>query len=113
MPFIDSKITVTVSDEKKEAIKTKLGKAISLLNKPESYLMVGIKDDYDLWFAGEKMEKGAYVSVSLFGKASSNAYNQMTEAICSILKEELDIPGDHVYVTFHSCNDWGFDGELF
>jgi len=28
MPFIDSKITVPLSDEKKEKIKTELGKAI-------------------------------------------------------------------------------------
>ena len=47
MPFIDSKITVPVSDEKKEKIKSEIGKAISILHKPESYLMVGINDNYD------------------------------------------------------------------
>lgn len=44
MPFIDSKITLKVSEEKKEAIKTELGKAVSVLSKPESYLMVGFAD---------------------------------------------------------------------
>ena len=29
MPFIDSKITVKVSDEKKEVLKAKIGKAVS------------------------------------------------------------------------------------
>ena len=51
MPFIDSKITVKVSDEKKEAIKTELGQAISILSKPESFLMVGFDDEYCIWEA--------------------------------------------------------------
>ena len=41
MPFIDSKITVKVSDEKKEVLKAKIGKAVSIIGKPESFLMVG------------------------------------------------------------------------
>ena len=49
MPFIDSKITVPVTPEKKESIKTKLGQAIPLLGKTETYLMVGFEDDYDLY----------------------------------------------------------------
>ena len=40
MPFIDSKITVSLTPEKEEAIKTKLGEAIQILNKSETYLMV-------------------------------------------------------------------------
>lgn len=47
MPFIDSKIKVPISAEKKEIIKSELGKAISILHKPESYLMVGINDNYE------------------------------------------------------------------
>lgn len=113
MPFIDSKITMKISDDKKDAIKTKLGQAISILNKPESFLMVGFEDGYDLYMAGKKLEKGAYVAVSLFGNASSSAYDKMTSTICNILSEELDIPGDKVYVTYHGVNDWGWNGANF
>ncbi|MCD8027541.1 MAG: hypothetical protein LUF02_02535 [Erysipelotrichaceae bacterium] len=113
MPFIDSKVTLKLSDEKKNSIKAKLGKAVSILGKGETYLMVGFDDEYDLYFGGNKLEKGAYVSVSLFGQASRDAYNKMTTAICDILEEELDIPGDHVYVTYHGIKDWGWDGSLF
>ena len=70
MPFIDSKITVSLTPEKEEAIKTKLGEAIQILNKSETYLMVGFEDNYDLYMGGSKLDKGAYVSVSLFGQAS-------------------------------------------
>lgn len=40
MPFIDSKVTVSVTEEQKEKIKSELGKAITTLHKTETYLMV-------------------------------------------------------------------------
>ena len=113
MPFIDSKISVAVSDDKKEAIKSKLGQAVSVLGKTESFLMVGFDDDYDLYFAGDKVEKGAYVAVSLFGNASPSAYSEMTGKICDIFEEELGIPGDRVYVTYRGVSDWGWNGRNF
>ena len=113
MPFIDSKITVPVTPEKKESIKSRFGEAVRLLNKSEAYLMVGFEDNYDLYMGGNKLEKGAYVSVSLFGNAPSSAYDKMTGEICEILSDELGIPGDKVYVTYHGVNDWGWNGSNF
>ena len=113
MPFIDSKITVSVPQEKRDVLKSELGKAIADLNKPESYLMIGIEDNYDLYMGGRKLEKGAYVAVSLFGSASSTAYNKMTGNICRIFETVLGIPGNAVYVTYHGVNDWGWNGQNF
>lgn len=113
MPFIDAKITGALTQEKKEKVKSEFGKAISLLNKSETYLMVGFEDNYDLYMAGKKLEQGAYVSVSLFGNASSDAYNRMTGEICGILEKELGIPGNAVYVTYHGVSDWGWNGQNF
>ena len=75
--------------------------------------MVGFEDEYDLYMSGNRLEKGAYVSVSLFGNASSDDYEKMTGAICDILQDELGIPADHVYVTYHGVNDWGWNGRNF
>ena len=113
MPFIDSKITLKVSEEKKEAIKSRLGKEISILGKSENYLMVGFEDDYTLYMAGNKLEKGVYVAVRLFGNASSDAYDQMTAAICKIYEEELGIPAKNIYVTYIGIRDWGWNGGNF
>lgn len=113
MPYIDSKITLKISDEKKESIKSALGKAISALNKSETYLMVGICDGYDLWMAGNKLDKGVYVEVSLLGNATSEQYNTLTGIICDIFEKELDIPGNAVYVTYHPISDWGWNGSNF
>ena len=113
MPFIDSKITVKVSPEKEEAIKAKFGQAIQTLGKGESFLMVGFDDEYDLFFGGEKIEKGAYVAISLLGQASPDAYSAMSGEVCRILQEELGIPGDRVYVTYREVSDWGWNGRNF
>lgn len=113
MPFIDSKVTISLSEEKKETLKTELGKAISILNKPESFLMLGFEDNYDLYMGGKKLDKGAYVSVSLFGDASSAQHEQMTAEICRLFEEHLEIPAQAVYITYHGVNDWGWNGRNF
>lgn len=113
MPFIDSKITVKMSDSQKEQLKSKLGRAISILHKPESFLMVGINDGYDLFMGGEKLDKGAFVSVSLLGNASSSDYDKMTGEICKIFEEIAQIPGQSVYVTYQGIGDWGWNGRNF
>lgn len=113
MPFIDSKLTMKVTQEKKEVIKKELGEAVSVLGKSENFLMVGFDDEYDLYMGGRKLESGAYVSVSLFGKASSLSYEKMTGKICDIYEKELGINGSNVYVTYHEVNDWGWNGQNF
>ncbi|MBO5304005.1 MAG: hypothetical protein J6A92_08170 [Lachnospiraceae bacterium] len=113
MPFIDSKITVPVTQEKRDIIKNELGATMSIIGKPESFLMLGFEDKYDLYMGGKKLDKGAYVAVSLFGNASSDAYNQMTAEICRIYEEQLGIPGNAVYVTYTGVNDWGWNGKNF
>ncbi|MBQ4631591.1 MAG: hypothetical protein IJB70_11475 [Clostridia bacterium] len=113
MPFIDSKITVSVDDAKKEEIKCRLGALMASIGKSEAHLMVGIDDNYDLWMAGKKLEKGAYVEVSLLGDAGRAAYENMTKAICDMFAEILGIPGEGVYVKYHPVTDWGWNGANF
>ena len=96
MPFIDSKVTVKISDQQKEEIKTELGKLITTLNKSETYLMVGIEDSCDLWLGGKKLDKGAYVAVSLYGNAPKESYDKLTGQICALLSDKLEIPGSAV-----------------
>ena len=44
MPFINSKVSVPLTDSEKETLKGKLGQAISLIpGKSESWLMVGFE----------------------------------------------------------------------
>ena len=113
MPFINAKISLPLDGAKKETLKTRFGKAVTLIGKPESYLMVDIEAGHDLWFAGKKLEKGAYVSVSAFGSLSRTGCAKMAAELNKILKEELSIPGDSIYITFHPVDTWAWDGSLF
>ena len=113
MPFIDSKVTVKITDQQKEEIKSELGKLITTLNKSEAYLMVGIEDSYDLWLGGRKLDKGAYVAVSLYGDAPRDAYDKLTGQICDLLSEKLGIPGNAVYVSYWGTSNWGWNGGNF
>ena len=115
MPFVDAKITVPVSAQQREAIKSELGSAISVFGKSENWLMVGIDDNYALWMGGRKLESGAFVSVSLVGEVSDEGCQAFTEKLCDLLRSELGIPGDAVYVTYHPMfhSHWGWNGSTF
>ena len=113
MPYIDCKVTGALSEEKREALKTAFGKAVSILHKSERYLMVGFTDNASLYFAGKKSERGAYVSVSLYQSASAADCARMTGEVCRILEEIASIPARGVYVTYHFVENWGWNGENF
>lgn len=113
MPFIDVKLSKKITDSEKEQIKSDLGKSISAMHKSESYLMVGICDGYDLYFAGNKLANGAFVSVSAFGKVNPSDTQKMTENICNILNSRLRINGSDVYVTYAGVENWGWNGNNF
>ena len=70
MPFIDARLTVPATPEQKEQLKSAFGQAVTALHKSETYLMVQIADECDLWMGGRRLDKGAYLAVSLFGSAA-------------------------------------------
>ena len=114
MPFIGSKVSVKISKEKEEIIKKKLGEAIELIpGKSETFLMIGFEDEYSLYLGGEKLEKGAFIEVKIFGKASKDAYAKLTAAICNIYEEELGIPQNKIYVKYEEVENWGWNGSNF
>ncbi|HEX9024830.1 MAG TPA: phenylpyruvate tautomerase MIF-related protein [Clostridium sp.] len=114
MPFIGSKITVKISKEKEEIVKKRLGEAIKLIpGKSETFLMIGFEDEYSLYLGGEKLDKGAFIEVKVFGKASKEAFSMLTKEICSIYEEELQIPQDKIYVKYEEVENWGWNGSNF
>ena len=114
MPFINSKVNVTLSKDEKEQLKSKLGTAISLIpGKSESRLMVNLEEGCSLYFKGDKEEKLAFVEVKLFGKASPSDYYRLTAEICKIYGEGFGIAGDKIYVKYEEVEHWGFNGRNF
>lgn len=114
MPFINSKLSMKITKDEEETIKSKLGKAIELIpGKSENWLMVGFEDEYSLYFKGIASEKIAFIEVKIFGSASKSAYDKLTSAICDIYNEVLSIPKDKIYVKYEEVSTWGWNGSNF
>ena len=113
LPYISTRTNVKLSNDQCESIKTKLGKAIELLpGKSENWLMLSFEDESNLYFKG-KNDKPFVVDVKLFGKASKDAYNNLTREIANILHEELNIQPDCIYVKYEEVSTWGWNGSNF
>ncbi len=111
MPFINVKTNCKIEKECAENIKSKLGIAIAAIpGKSEGWLMVGLEDDYKLYFRGTD-EPAAMVEVTIYGSASSNALTVLTSNITGILTDMLKISSDRIYVSYMNTDNWGWNGS--
>lgn len=112
MPLITAKTSTEISKEKEAILKEKFGKAIELINKSESWLMIDFQESCHLWFKGEDTPS-AMIEVDLFGKASDSGYDALTKAITDIVNSELGISSDRIYVKYNEISHWGYSGFNF
>lgn len=114
MPYIDTKTTVTLTEEKKEALAKRFGKAITVIpGKSEAHLMLGFEGDMTMYFAGNTGKPMAFVEVKILGTSTREHFSNLTAEICTILEEELGISGDCVYVEYVEATHWGWNGSNF
>lgn len=113
MPFINTKVTTTITKEKEEILKAELGRAITLIGKGEAYLLLGFEDNCRLWLGGKNDADMAFVEVSLLGHTTKDKAEKLTAAICDIMEKELSIAGDKVYVKYSETDLWGFNSFMF
>ena len=112
MPFVDAKITTPVSESQRDAIKSGLGRAVSVFGKGESWLMVGIRPEYTLYFKGDN-SPAAMVDVSIYGAAQPSDYDKLTGEICRIINEQLAVETSRIYVKYTEVENWGWNGSNF
>lgn len=114
MPFINSKVSVAITPEQERELKTRLGRAISLIpGKSEQWLMVGFEDNYHLYFQGDNTQPTAFVEVQVYRTPSPSAMDQLTAEITGVLNDVLGIAPDCIYVSYHPTDDWGWNGSNF
>ena len=67
MPFINSKVSVKITEEQEKELKSRLGEAIALIpGKSENWLMTGFEDEYHLYFRGDNSQPVAFIEVSVY-----------------------------------------------
>lgn len=112
MPFIDSKVSVPVSKEQADNVRVKLEEAITIIpGKSKQWLMIGIQDNYDLYFRND--EPSAFIEVKVFGRISDDVAAKMTAEITKIFEEELMISRDYIYIKYEEVDKWGWNGNNF
>ena len=114
MPFINTKVNISISKEQEKELKTRLGKAISMLpGKSEQWLMTGFEDNCHLYFRGDDSDPIAFVDVKVYGGGDSAAFSKLTGAITDIYGDVIGIAPDHIYVAYQPTDNWGWNGSNF
>ena len=114
MPFIDSKVSVKTTPEQRTELKERLGKAIEVIpGKSESWLMMDLADEQNMYFKGDGGKPTAFVAVSVYGGPDSAAFDRMTAEITKIYGDVLGIAPDRIYVKYSATPDWGWNGSNF
>ena len=112
MPLITARVSGEISKEKEVSLKEKFGKAIELINKSESWLMVDFHDNCRLYFKGSD-EACAIIEIDLFGKATDSGYDALTQKVTEIVENELGIDRGRIYVKYNEISHWGYSGFNF
>ena len=114
MPFIDSKVSVKTTPEQRKELKERLGQAIALIpGKSESWLMINLADDQNMFFRGEGDAPTAFIAVNIYGDPDPAAFEKMTAELTGIYGEVLGISPDHMYIKYAASHDWGWNGNNF
>lgn len=114
MPYIETKTTVKLNDEITRALKEAYADAITLIpGKSEQWLMLGFDDGKRMAFRGDMESDCAILEVDIFGAAADSAYDALTERLCKVVSELLDISPDRIYIKYRECDRWGYNGFNF
>lgn len=114
MPLLKLQTSVEVPGEKKEKLLTGLSKTLArVTGKPEGYVMVTL-DHESVCMAG-KVVQGAFADIRGIGGLTGKVNGQLSKEICDLLKAELDIKPENVYLNFTdvAAANWGWKGSTF
>jgi len=113
MPLIKLDVS-DISDEQCKHLLPALSKMLSEnTGKPEKYVMATVSKTVPM-MAG-KPGPAAFADIRGIGGFTPAVNKKVSQALCSLLKENLQIPPDRVYMTFADIPaiNWGFNGGTF
>lgn len=113
MPYIETKTNKKISKENEMRLKYLLGEAISIIpGKSESWLMLNFEDEQRMYFKGEIVDM-CYAEVKIFGSCEKSDLEKLTEKMCEIYNDVLDIKAENVYVKYELVDNWGWNNTNF
>lgn len=112
MPMIEVTTTEKLTKSQADTIKSGLGQNISIFpDKPESRVMVSIKDQAYMYFGG-KEGPTALISVALYLEQPEQTYTDYSKvAVETIIKALPQIPKDRIYIKYQilKYKNWGIE----
>ena len=114
MPLIKLEVSNKITDSQCEQLLPRLSKMLeATTGKPEKYIMATLGKTVSL-MAGEQ-GSAAFADIRGIGGLTPPVNKKISEALCALLKETLDIPPDRIYITFTDvpAENWGFNGDTF
>ncbi|MEA2013240.1 MAG: phenylpyruvate tautomerase MIF-related protein [Verrucomicrobiota bacterium] len=114
MPLIKLKTTSQLSKTQQKELLTELSTLLAKkLGKPEAYVM-SIIENNAIMMSGEEGD-AAFAEIKSIGGLNPEVNSSISQDLCSLLDEHLEIPQDRVYINFIDIapNNWGFNGSTF
>ncbi len=112
MPLLSIDTNTPASDNTSGA--STLSKAVAqMLGKPEQYVMVKLRTEQKLLFAGSDAP-AAYVQLKSLGLPQDQTADY-SATLCKLVASQFNIPKDRIYIEFSSPERhmWGWNGGTF
>ena len=114
MPLLKLETTVALSESKQDVLLAGLSKlVVEGIGKPEQYVMVTIQQS-PMQMSG-KPGDAAFADIRSIGGLSGDVPKRLSRKVCELLKEQLGISSDRVYINFTDVKaaNWGWNGSTF
>jgi phenylpyruvate tautomerase PptA (4-oxalocrotonate tautomerase family) len=114
MPYLSIQTNKTIDASLGRELMQKASQSVAeMLGKPEKYVMVALPPAIPMLFAGSYAPL-AYLELKSIGLPQS-ATAQLSQGLCTLVGEMLDIPQDRIYIEFADADRpmWGWNGKTF
>lgn len=114
MPLLALQTSARLTTQQRYSLLAPLSQIVAeCIGKPERYVMVTVSEAAMLMAGAEG--PAAYADLRSIGGLSGAVNRQLSERICALLKEQLGIPPDRVYLGFTSVSaeNWGWNSGTF
>ncbi len=113
MPLLTIDTNQNFSDKQDALLQTASLTVAKLLGKPEQYVMVRLRYNSAMRFAGSDSPT-ALLELKSLGLPEQNT-TVYSQTLCKLIEKELGIPSDRVYIEFSNPERhmWGWNESTF
>ena len=114
MPYLKIQPNLPLTEKAEHSIlKSASSLVASELGKPEEFVMIAVQPNTPMMFGGSD-DPVAFLELKSIALPGAKT-KQLSQALCQLIKEQLGIPMERVYVKFIDVKRgmWGWKGDTF